>query len=358
MNERVFFRGVAAQERPRAGGHGPACRASLVALALCLAAANCSPLSTEAPGALVPPTADQDAALPQLRVQVAGSSRALHLRLIGRAENPVLLAIPGGPGGDFRLLLPLAALADRYHLVLWDPRGAGLSERVPAPELTLESLPEEVAAVHTAVAPGRRATLLGHSEGALVMLRYAIAHPEAVEQLVMIEPGPISPAARSHYGGGWIGFSDAEDFFWQNEILTSTDHAAADYKAIALLPAAARTFNCTGEAEPYPTWRFGAFRHHVLTHTAQAPRGAFDWADGFARFGGEVLLLAGACGAAGEAFQRAHNLPSLPGARLQAVTDAGHMSLFTDFAPQTLATLRDFLAAYRDPPADSQEMER
>ena len=206
-------------------------------------------------------------------MSVGGRERRLHLQTFGDPADPPAFVLPGGPGDDFRLVRPLQALADRYFVVMWDPRGAGLSERVGAEELTIDSLTEEIAAVRAALAPGRPLTLIGHSFGALRALRYAATRPGEVAQLALIEPGPISAAGRSRYRGGGIGFTAGEDFFWQNELLTSSDHAAADYKAINLLPEAARTFTCPGEPLEYPLWRFGAFHHHVLTHTGRAPGG-------------------------------------------------------------------------------------
>ena len=95
----------------------------LIGLSTCLA--TCQLHAVEQIGALVPPTADQVPTLLQLSVTVAGHRRALHLQTFGNPNQPVLFALPGGPGADFRLLLPLKALSDRYYVVLWDPRGTG-----------------------------------------------------------------------------------------------------------------------------------------------------------------------------------------------------------------------------------------
>lgn len=313
---------------------------------LVVALAGCRPLSTEAPGALVPPTADQDRALPQLTVTVAGHARALHLRRFGDPRNPPLFVLPGGPGADFRLLLPLAALADRYAVILWDPRGAGLSERVGLDELTVDSFDDEIAAVHAAVAPGRPAVLVGHSYGALFATRYAARHPGATAALVLLEPGGMTGAARRADHGGALPFAAVEDLLWQNEVLTSSDHAAADYKAVHLVPEASRSYTCDGRRPPEdPAWRFGALHHHALTHSRNAPAAAFNFAAGVDAFRGSVLVIAGTCGAGRADYQRASNLASLPGARLATIPGAGHISLFTAYAAQTIAAVRAFLQA-------------
>src|SRR6185436_19073286 len=81
------------------------------------------------PGNLVPKTVDQDPALPQ--IEVAGAQ--LHAEAYGDPEAPIVMVLHGGPGSDYRSLLPLKELAhDGYRVVFWDQRGAGLSQRFPA----------------------------------------------------------------------------------------------------------------------------------------------------------------------------------------------------------------------------------
>ncbi|MBO0938625.1 alpha/beta hydrolase [Fibrella sp. HMF5335] len=307
---------------------------------------SCRSESLERVGALVPPTADQDPSLPQLTVTVAGHRRALHLQTFGSPQQPVAFVLPGGPGADFRLLLPLKALSDHYYVVMWDPRGAGLSERVSRAELTIDSYVDEIDAVKKALSPGRPVTLIGHSFGAMMSLRYAARHPQQITQLVLIEPGPITDSGRKAYNGGSVNWLDGQDFFWQNQLLTSSDHATADYKAISLLPGALRTFTCTGDRLNEPLWRFGAYQYYVLTQTS-AGAGDDDWLAQLPQFTGPVLILAGTCGAARTDFQRLYNLPVLPGATLDTIPGAGHITLFLNYSGQTLQRLRTALLAYQ-----------
>jgi pimeloyl-ACP methyl ester carboxylesterase len=317
----------------------------LSALIVILTVWGCDPLDVETPGTLVPPTAAEDPLLPQLQVRVAGRDRTLHLQTFGDPGNPPLFVLPGGPGTDFRHMLPLQGLAKRYHVVFWSPRGAGLSERVTADELAPESFIEEITAVRAAIAPARRVTLVGHSHGAGLFLRFAAHRPEAVEQLVLLEPGPLTREGRRTYDGGAVAWKDGQDFFWQNEILSSRDHAAADFKAVHLLPLSFRNFTCSGDPPTdYRMWRFGAFQYHTITHGSQAPPAGFDWTEGIEAFDAEILVVAGTCGAASADFQAAYNLPSLPGARLITVPGAGHLTLFTTHAQDLLAALRANLA--------------
>src|SRR5262245_39567974 len=73
---------------------------------------------------LVPKTVDEDPSLPSLEI----SGTRLHLETFGTPGNPVVIVLHGGPGADYRSLLPLSALADDgFFVVFWDQRGTGLS---------------------------------------------------------------------------------------------------------------------------------------------------------------------------------------------------------------------------------------
>src|SRR5215203_2694215 len=105
---------------------------------------SCAIKDIESSDVLVPATANKDPLLPQYAVTINGHQRTLHLQAFGNSANPVLFVLPGGPGADFRLLLPLRELADSFYVVFWDPRGAGLSERVLKEELSFESFIDEI----------------------------------------------------------------------------------------------------------------------------------------------------------------------------------------------------------------------
>jgi pimeloyl-ACP methyl ester carboxylesterase len=91
-----------------------------------------------------------------------------------------------------------APLARAAQVIGWDYRGHGGSE---APEAsgayTLERVVEDLAAVHLAAACAAPAWLAGLSLGGLVSLCYALAHPERVRGLVLMNTGPGFKRAES-----------------------------------------------------------------------------------------------------------------------------------------------------------------
>jgi proline iminopeptidase len=96
--------------------------------------------------------------------------------------DPVLLC-HGGPGlwdmfGDLA-----GDLGSRFRLIRWDQRGGGRSER--RGPYTLERMVADVDAVRDHYGLDRVA-VLGHSWGAHLGLRYALAHPDRVSKLVYV----------------------------------------------------------------------------------------------------------------------------------------------------------------------------
>ncbi len=227
---------------------------------------------------------------------------------------------------------------------MWDSRGAGLSERVTKEELSLKSFDEEIAQVKAAVAPNKKVVLIGHSFGGTVMAHYTANHPDDVQQLILIEPGKLDLALKPTSNGGAVNYLDGQDFFWQNELLTSKDHAAADYKAIEVLPKSSRHWTCDNSiVHNYPMWRFGAYHYYIVQkNTYHLPKN-YNWAKGIENFKGPINIIAGTCGTLSASFQQETNLKTLPNATLTSIEGAGHISLFTDYANETVSAVRNAL---------------
>ena len=84
---------------------------------------------------------------------------------------------------------PLAAAGAR--VILWDYRGHGRSE-VPKDDAAYDmpTLVEDLGAVLDWAAPGERAVVGGLSFGGLLSLHFALAKPERVRALLLIDSGP------------------------------------------------------------------------------------------------------------------------------------------------------------------------
>jgi proline iminopeptidase len=324
----------------------------LCAAALAVAAPGC--LSPEERGALVPPTADEDPALPQVSLHVAGHTRAVHLETFGQPGRPTVLFLHGSLG-DFRAFLPLTVLAERYFLVLWDQRGNGLSERIGADEYTWDSIVEEIDAIKALYSPTRPVILVGHSFGGMYATLYLARRPENVERAVLLEPGGLT---------GTIFEASMDDAvrvdlfdpglagsFWQGGLLGPGDHAQLDYKALQILENGhLMRYSCDPDHPPHlPVWRPGAHVEY-LRGVRMGMRGGmpghldFDFTVGLERFGGPVLILGADCSALGYDFQVRHHQPLFRDATVVRVPDAGHR-LHVEQPARVLEALRAFLPA-------------
>lgn len=78
----------------------------------------------------------------------------------------------------------LAAFSERHRFVRYDPRGCGLSDRVVA-DLSFGAWQADLEAV-AATIDTPRLVLLGLSQGGALAIRFALAHPERVSHLVLV----------------------------------------------------------------------------------------------------------------------------------------------------------------------------
>jgi len=116
---------------------------------------------------------------------------SLHVQLLG--SGPPLAMLHGLLVGSMATWWFGAApkLASAHRVLLSDLRGHGLSSFAPS-GYDLDSLSEDLGALLPLAGDGP-ATLVGHSWGALVALTFALAHPERVARLVLVE-APLPPS--------------------------------------------------------------------------------------------------------------------------------------------------------------------
>ncbi|MFI6688851.1 alpha/beta fold hydrolase [Streptomyces sp. NPDC050485] len=125
------------------------------------------------------------------------------LRYEVRGTGPVLLLIAGG-GGDAGIFEPVAdALADRYTVVTYDPRGHSRSPLDgPDVDQRVDVQADDAYRLLARVAPdGAPGYVFGSSSGAIVAVELLIRHPEQLARVVAHEPvlvGLLPDAAEQH----------------------------------------------------------------------------------------------------------------------------------------------------------------
>ncbi|HEY6106788.1 MAG TPA: alpha/beta hydrolase, partial [Anaeromyxobacteraceae bacterium] len=285
----------------------------------------------------------------------------LHVRTFGDPSRPTVVVVHGGPGNDFRYLLPLSALADTYHVVFYDQRGSGLSERVPDEKLTLGGFYAELDGVVDRFGGGRPVRLVGHSWGAMLASGYAARHPEKLGHLVLAEPGMLTAEDARRFlaatGGmrppltaevAWLG---ARTFLESLHVSGPDADARRDYLVGTLAssrfeghPTAGYFCNRDLGTARLEGWRFGSRVAPALFGEAGlgGPSPIIDFVSGVERFSGKVLLLAGSCGTVVGAEAQRRNLRHYRHAELVVIEGAGH-TMFGEKPEESLAAVRRFL---------------
>jgi pimeloyl-ACP methyl ester carboxylesterase len=120
---------------------------------------------------------------------VDGVSIAYHM--CGRGTP--LYVCHGGPFGRYDLFISeLEPLADAYTLIFHDYRGSGLSGSASPETYAFGQLANDLEQLRRHLGHGE-INVLAHSMGVWVALNYALAYPEALDQLVLVGGSPVSP---------------------------------------------------------------------------------------------------------------------------------------------------------------------
>lgn len=316
---------------------------------LSLLAWGCDMMDPEDPGALVPPTVDQDSFLPQINITVANHSRSVHVQTLGNDSNPALFVLHGS-ASDFRPYLPLQILSDKYYVIMWDQRGSGLSERVTEGEITWDAVVEEIDQMKNRFSPGAPITLIGHSWGGAYAALYMSRRPENVRQAVLAEPGPalngdIFRATKNELFTLDLSEKVYNDLAWNGEFLSAKDHEQMDYKYMIQLKGTMVNYFCEKDDVPsWPIWRVGAYVEYVRQSRILKEKD-FNFASGLELFPNKVLIIGSECSSLGYDFQVKHHWKLFKSAEVIRIENSGHR-LFTEQFELVLQALHNYLQEY------------
>ncbi len=297
----------------------------------------------------VPKTLSDDASIP--RVTINGVT--FHAQTFGDPANPVVVVVHGGPGWDYKSLLPLQGLADEFYVVFYDQRGAGLSPRVGQESLTLASYLQDLDAIVGHYAGDQKVSLIGHSWGAMLVSAYLGKHPNGVSHAVLAEPGFLTTEMAQAAG---IRFGPTMDlhfllfastaWFQSLHVDGPDEQASSDYFLGEVAPRANPEYYCD-EIVPQAGvehWRAGSISMKNVMRLITDSEGNVDvdLIEGVDKFRDPVLFLASECNIKiGEAHQR-RQMKYFPNARLAVIQQSGHM-MFGERPVQSLEVVRAYL---------------
>lgn len=258
----------------------------------------------------VPKTVKDDTGLP--RVELDGI--LFHAEAFGNADNPCVIVIHGGPGGDYKSLLSLKALSDEYYVVFYDQRGSGLSERVPESQFTYDNFIKDLDNIINYYGKGRKVNLIGHSWGAMLASGYMCKYPFKIDKAVLAEPGFLNNELYQDFvksTGGMnaeLGLQSLWLFgklwFRSLHISEPDDDAALDYFFGQIVTADIETnpmrgYFCNDDPKTGVNdfWRFGSKCMTTLQSTVMDEDGniTISFVDGIDKFENKILLMASEC---------------------------------------------------------------
>jgi proline iminopeptidase len=316
-----------------------------IGLALALSASGC--MDPDAPANLVPPTVAEDSSLP--RIEINGTT--VHAEAYGDPTAPMIMVLHGGPGGDYRSLLPYRALADDgYFVVFWDNRGSGLSKRHPASSYSFEAYLEDLRQVieHYSSSSTQPIVFLGHSWGAMYATWFIDTYGDyggRVAGAVLSEPGAFTSAGLEDYLGRLMppwGLTSEElnDATWSDQFVSPSAHARADLmQAIRALAGMPKEHNDPNN--PAPFWRQGAVVNARLLQLALDQ--GFDWTTHLGEFKHKVLFLRGELNDNMPLWHQQDLASHYASSEVVTVAGAGHEAIWEKQA-EFLSRIRAYLA--------------
>jgi proline iminopeptidase len=299
-------------------------------------------------------TVEHDTSLPHITI----GNTIFHAETYGNDSNETVIVIHGGPGHDYRYLLPLVELADRYRLVFYDQRGTGLSPRVSDKQLHLDTMLKDLGNIIDYYSPNKQVSIIGHSWGAMLASGYIAKHPNRVRKVVLAEPGFLTSSKAKEFmaktkfrfsfgalttiGKSWFnslhidGPDDQakQDFLFQNVALSFDipNHPFLGYFC-----------NGSKRNSDWAIWRFSARSATQIIEKGTNSEGdlEIDLVTGLDSYKRKVLFISGECNTLiGPDYQKDH-LKYFPNVEMVIIPNAGHM-MFNDQPAVTMQTVREY----------------
>lgn len=270
------------------------------------------------PGELVPKTVDEDPTLPFIEV----NDTKLHAETFGNPDDPIIIMLHGGPGGDYRYMRDWKAFAeDSFFVVFFDQRGSGLSRRHGEDVYKGNTFLDDLKAIiqHYRKTSEQKVFLMGHSWGAMYATWFVDNYPNEVDGLILTEPGGFTQSQTQEYTkkafkadifAEWLN-----DVTWRDQLVSGKSHEALDYNWMLLLVGNVGT----GDDGITEFWRVGNVCHNAIQKHHQD----YNWTNNLHRFTSEVLFFY----TQNPAYGRAHAESvsgAYPNVNLHELQNTGH----------------------------------
>ena len=276
-------------------------------------------------GLLVPKTVVENPALPSIKIK----NVLLHSEAFGNPNNPILLVLHGGPGGDYRYLLNCKKFVDDgFYVVFYDQRGSGLSQRLSKETYKISDMETEVGGVidYYRKSANQKVFILGHSWGGMLATAYINANLTKINGAIIAEPGGLVWQDVKDYISRAFKFdftSEAlNDAVFHDQFLTGDEnqHEILDYKFS--LFAAAEKDSPDGNEGRAKFWRSGSVINRTLLDLGD--KESPNWTTNLSQYKTKILFVYSQNNKAyGEAHAKKVS-SAYPNVQLELTKDAGH----------------------------------
>lgn len=260
----------------------------------------------------------------------------------GEKNRDTVVVIHGGPGGDYRYLLPLKELSKDYRIVFYDQRGSGLSPRQDEAPYSMELHLNDLRSIVLQFRKkSRKVILFGHSWGGMLATAYLSRHPEEIDGAVIVEPGILTDES----AGAFVKQLDETRSFWSNLsmlpvvvralfVADEDGHGVMDYAMTEILNSGeGKPYNCEGESLPEGSFvraGYDAFNRTmgpIMEDPDRFPEHLV--ARAFA-YKGNLALISSECSFIGYDYQERHHRALFPPSAAHIlIKNAGHNFITT-----------------------------
>jgi proline iminopeptidase len=282
-------------------------------------------------GLLVPKTVVDNPALPSIKI----NGVLLHSEAFGNPNNPILLVLHGGPGGDYRYLLNCKKFVeDGFYVVFYDQRGSGLSQRLNKETYRINQMEEEVGGVinYYRKSPNQKVFILGHSWGGMLATAFINSNLTKVNGAIIAEPGGLIWQDVKDYVSRSNKFDltseTLNDVIYQDQFLTSEEdqHEILDYKYTFF--SAAEKNSPVGNDGAAPYWRNGAVIFRALLELGDKEKP--NWTTNLSQFKTKILFVYSQNNTAYGEVHAKKVSSAYPNVQLELTKDAGHNMITFD----------------------------
>ena len=301
----------------------------------------------------VPETVAEDNTIPHIKI----NNVVFHSETFGNDTNETVIVIHGGPGNDYRYLLPLKKLSKNYFVVFYDQRGSGLSPRVDKEEHSLENSLKDLESIIEYYSPVKKVNIIGHSWGAMLASGYIAQNPERVKKAVLAEPGMLTSKKAAEYMQkfkvdlNWnVIKAITRTVFESLHIKNADKQARIDYifgkiGTINIEGNPMRKYFCDERIDNayMPFWRFSGVASQAIIKKGMDKNGniQIDLVSGLENYTNKVLFITGACNKIiGKEYQEDH-MKHFNNAEMIVIKGAGH-TMFGEKTEESLDIINKY----------------